>query len=324
MVRLVTNQRAFSSAAPRVKTDASGQTVVKRGVVAPEFDPAEVGTPLGAGYETNAVVQVFDAEGSLVATELGAFPAVSKSHAESQAVSALRLRLRGHDLRGGRLVAAVDQNPCTNCSAELGSFADSLELETYEVWGPSRESLSMPGVSVTPKTAARTASMGGSRPAVKPTLLEGATLPANRAPGIPAESPVLPVTPIQGGTTIRQAATEAAEVPRVPEKPLTVPRVKPAGRVSLSGALSKAAGVANVVLGAAAALSNADEFENAFEGRVEIEIPGQKAAEYEVGYEFEIDLGKDEAGIEFFAKVRVGTNVVGRKRFYVVSVYTLA
>jgi hypothetical protein len=117
-------------------------------------------------------------------------------HAEAQGVGALRTRLANVDVSGGRMVAAVDQTVCTSCTSELHSLAESLKLKGYEVYGPARESMNQPTTTVSPKTAARTAYMGGSRPAVRSELIAGASFLRDPAPPPVTTGPVTPVEPL--------------------------------------------------------------------------------------------------------------------------------
>jgi hypothetical protein len=221
MVNYVINQRGFFSTAPRVNVDTSGATKATRGKVTPTFDPNMVGKALGTGFETHAVVQVYDAAGNLAATELGAYlgsgqaHAAPGMHAEAQTATALRSRLAGQNMAGGKMVVAVDQIPCSGCGSQLRALAQDLGLESYEVWGPGRESVTQPGTAVTPKTAARSATMGGTRPPAQAQLLEGSTFvrpsgglftpETGRGGGTPF------VTPNVTATEVAAAGTRATE-----------------------------------------------------------------------------------------------------------------
>jgi Domain of unknown function (DUF4157) len=147
MVRIVLDQRHWGAGKP-----------ARRG--APGIPDAALtmearGTPAGLGFETNAAIQILDAEGNQVAFEMAKFGSGSSLHAEPQALSRLQVRLAGVDVAGGRMIVAVDQYACADCVARLRYFARQAGLSGFEVWVPARG-------EVTPKTAARTAA---TRPA---------------------------------------------------------------------------------------------------------------------------------------------------------------
>jgi hypothetical protein len=231
LVKYILDQRGFHSTAPRVTVNAQGAQVVKRGSVIPTIDPRGIGTPLGLGFETHAIVQVFDVKGNLVATELGVFSgsyqthAAIRLHAEAQGVNALRTRLANVDVAGGTMVAAVDQTVCANCTRELHSLAESLRLKGYEVYGPARESLTQPGRSVSPKTAARTAYMGGTRPVVTSELIAGASFLRNRAP---LQVPTAAVTPVEPLAPMAPLAKTVSGEITASAKPAVDPLTPPA------------------------------------------------------------------------------------------------
>lgn len=234
LMKYILDQRGFHSTAPRVTTDAAGTLVLKRGSIIPAIEPLGIGKLLGLGFETHAIVQVFDAKGNLVASELGVFSGSYQTHAprgvhaEAQGVSALRARLSGVDVSGGRMVAAVDQSVCSNCASELHSLAESLRLKGYEVYGPGRESLSQPGTSVSPKTAARTAYMGGTRPAVAPELIAGASFIPNRGALQGTTEPFTAPEPLAPTAPLARTVSGEITVPgkTVPEPTSTTPPAK--------------------------------------------------------------------------------------------------
>jgi hypothetical protein len=112
-------------------------------------------------------------------------------------VEGLEARLAGQQVPGGKLIVAVDQRPCPDCAARLRALARRLGLSEIEVWGPTRDSMRGAG-TVSPKTAARTATMAG-RPPTRPELLMGESLPPAAAPAAPAGAPpVRPTVPPEG------------------------------------------------------------------------------------------------------------------------------
>jgi hypothetical protein len=146
MVKTVVDQRHWSAGKP---TELGGA-----GIPNEALTEAARGIPAGPGYQTNAMIQVLDAEGNQVAVEMAKF-ASSGLHAEPQAMERLSIRLAGAKVTGGKMIVAVDQYACPNCLARLRYFARRTGLSGFEVWVPGRE-------DVTPKTTARTA---GTRPA---------------------------------------------------------------------------------------------------------------------------------------------------------------
>ena len=169
MVSHVVNQRAFI----RGERDATGAI--------PELNAQ--GEALGTGYSTNSMVQVVDADGKQVATESSRYGSRADDHAEIQALDALRARLGGKQVPGGKLVVAVDQNTCGNCTAAIRKLAGDHGLEVIEVYGPGRGRVNNPSIPVTPKTAARTAYSGiEGAPPTQTELLWGETV-APAGPG---------------------------------------------------------------------------------------------------------------------------------------------
>jgi hypothetical protein len=91
------------------------------------------------------------------------------------------------------------------------------------------------------------------------------------------------------------------------------------GRTSRPATASSGAiGGVGTVVAAAGTLSLADEFKNIGRGRVEIELPGLSPGDFPVGHEFKrVFLGVED-GMNWYGDVRVETNIIGRKRFYLV------
>jgi hypothetical protein len=242
MVDYIVTQRGFSSA---------GRPV---GGVNPA--PAATQGPLGPGYETNAMIQIVDGEGNAVAVEMAQYSGGSE-HAEAQAIAALRARLAGRPIPGGRLVVAVDQMACPDCMARLRALAQELGLESFEVWGPGRTTAG--GRAVSPKWAARSATHAPARPSanepppaayrMQPQLMQGETIGPAPAESLatpviepPGAAPPLPeALPIDDG-----AAPVAPEPPVVPEAENIPGRGRPSGGSGWGGA---ALAVAPLALG---------------------------------------------------------------------------
>lgn len=199
-VNFIIDQRGFTSTAPRTTLDAFGQTVVTRDALSP-FDPRVFGKELGLGFETHAVIQIYDAKGNIVAEDIGAFFKKGRPHAEAEAMGTMLPRLENVDVTGGRMVVIVDQIPCAGqCGPGLKMVAQKLGLETYEVYLPLRESMTEPGVPASPKTSVRGATLPG-RPPVGAYLVEGVTFTPNQsnifspAITIPSTPPTTPLVP---------------------------------------------------------------------------------------------------------------------------------
>ena len=115
MVRIVLDQRHFGAAKPGASIPDSALTDVARGKAS------------GLGYETNAAMQIVDAQGGQVGFELAQFGSRGP-HAEAQTLARLRLRSLGGSIEGGKLVVAVDQYACPECLARLRQFARDMKL----------------------------------------------------------------------------------------------------------------------------------------------------------------------------------------------------
>jgi hypothetical protein len=119
------------------------------------------GAALGTGYQTYAAVQVIDRQGNQILTSIGAYLGGGGTHAEANAVAALRRALpAGVDTTGCRIMVVVDQAPCTGCATALDTFAQDIGADTMQVLVPSRPRLTGTGIAG-PKTSARTAMMEG-------------------------------------------------------------------------------------------------------------------------------------------------------------------
>jgi hypothetical protein len=189
MVDYIVTQRGFSSVGP---SEEGGMGV-------PSFERG----PLGPGYETNAIIQIVDAEGNVVAAEVAQYSGGS-AHAEAQAVARLRARLGGRMIPGGRITVAVDQVACPECFSSIRALAEELGLSEFAVWGPSRTTPG--GRTVSPKWASRTATTPPARPSaaepppatyrVEPRLMQGETIaPPAAAIETPMVTPEAPMTP---------------------------------------------------------------------------------------------------------------------------------
>ncbi|WP_256338476.1 DUF4157 domain-containing protein [Streptomyces sp. KS_5] len=264
MVRMVVEQRQF---------DASGPSTEGGVRPLPDAAPAEGtrGKAAGPGYQTNAALQVIDAQGRQVAFELAQYTGGSQPHAEAEGVARLRTRLTGQSFAGGKLVVAVDQFACEGCLTRLRSFAAELGLTSYEVWAPTPQE----GRTAGPKWTARTAATASARPApapvsetpggsayrYEPRMIQGETLaPAPTTPPARPAAPTAKSAAPSGGpesaratwpaplrTTALSAAetpaptspktpapTSAKRLPSAPREPTELPTGRP-GSVDLNG-----------------------------------------------------------------------------------------
>jgi hypothetical protein len=168
LLRFMGSQRGFGTASGPAK-----------------IDPKGVGKPTGKGYQTYAAIQIIDNQGKQVRVGIGAYLGGTE-HGEAAAIAALRSGLpTGANLKGGTMIVAVEQIPCEGCTSALKSFAEELGLSKFEVYVPARESLTAPGTTVRPKTAATTAFRGGAQKPTVPRLVIseklGAVLPSSAA-----------------------------------------------------------------------------------------------------------------------------------------------
>jgi Domain of unknown function (DUF4157) len=225
---------SFDPNAPLAPEEMVSHVLNQRGFTANPPGTLNVqGQPLGSGYSTNSMVQVVDANGTQVATEWSQYGGSRDAHAEIQALDALRARLAGRQIPGGKLVVAVDQNTCGNCTEAIRRFAREHGLETIEVYGPGRGRVNNPALPVTPKTAARTAYSGiENAPPTETELLWGETVnpagPTGSASGgaplvtepissTAAEGLETPVTGENAGPVVEPTAPPPEGVPVTPE-----------------------------------------------------------------------------------------------------------
>jgi hypothetical protein len=228
MVRLVVEQRHFAASGP--SPEGSVQPI-------PDTALAEGarGKAAGPGYQTNAAIQVIDAQGRQVAFELAQYEGGSQPHAEAQGVARLRFRLTEQNLTGGKLVVAVDQAACKGCLARLRNLATDLGLSSYEIWAPTAQE----GRTAGPKWTARTAATASARPApapvsetpggaayrYEPRMIQGGTLAP--PPTAPPAAPATPATKTAAPAAKRPAAEpEAVRAPR-PATPEQAPAKRP-------------------------------------------------------------------------------------------------
>ncbi|OUL98517.1 eCIS core domain-containing protein [Variovorax sp. JS1663] len=181
MVRMVVEQRQFSA----VRPSPEGSTAP----IAPEaLAPEARGAAAGGGYQTNAVIQVVDADGRQVALELAQYEGHGQAHAEAQGVARLSLRLAGRRFPGGRMIVAVDQLACGGCLARLRALAVRLGLGSFEVWVPAPEE----GRRAGPKWTARTATVRPARPSAGSSAPETGGAASYRASARMAQGETLP------------------------------------------------------------------------------------------------------------------------------------
>ncbi|XUL93982.1 DUF4157 domain-containing protein [Streptomyces galilaeus] len=228
MVRLVVEQRHFAASGPSPEGGVQPipGTALEEGVR---------GKAAGPGYQTNAALQVIDAQGRQIALELAQYAGGSQPHAEAQGVVRLRFRLAGQNLAGGKLVVAVDQVACEGCLARLRNLATDLRLSSYEVWAPTAQE----GRTAGPKWTARTAATASARPApapvsetpggaayrYEPRMIQGEMLAP--PPSAPPAPPAAPATRTAApAATLPAAESETARAPR-PATPEPAPARRP-------------------------------------------------------------------------------------------------
>ncbi|MFF4351281.1 DUF4157 domain-containing protein [Streptomyces sp. NPDC001530] len=241
MVRLVVEQRHFAASGP----SPEGGVQPIRGTA---LEEGVRGKAAGPGYQTNAAIQVMDAQGRQVAFELAQYAGGSQPHAEAQGVVRLRFRLAGQNLAGGKLVVAVDQVACEGCLARLRNLATDLRLSSYEVWAPTAQE----GRTAGPKWTARTAATASARPApspvsetpggaayrYEPRMIQGEMLAPPSAPPAsvpPASAPPPSAPPAPPATPATKTAAPAAKPPAAESETARAPRPAtpepaPAGR----------------------------------------------------------------------------------------------
>ncbi|MFJ1975564.1 DUF4157 domain-containing protein [Streptomyces sp. NPDC087903] len=227
MVRLVVEQRHFAASGPSPEGGVQPipGTALEEGVR---------GKAAGPGYQTNAAIQVIDAQGRPVAFEQAQYAGGSQPHAEAQGVVRLRFRLAGQNFAGGKLVVAVDQVACEGCLARLRNLATDLRLSSYEVWAPTAQE----GRTAGPKWTGRTAATAPARSAPAPVseTLGGAAY-RYEARMIQGEmlAPPPSATPVTPATPATKTAAPAAKPPAAESETARAPRPAtpepaPAGR----------------------------------------------------------------------------------------------
>ena len=164
----------------------------------PKIDPKLRGKPTGKGYQTYAAVQIADRQGNQVKVSIGAYLGGRKGHGETEAIAAMRRSLGGADVRGGKLMVAVEQLPCKGCDSEIKRLARELGLARYEVYVPERARVKGSG-NVKPKTASTTVFQGGN-PATRIKLIDAADFdvpkpPPSTVPRVTTPAPKLPSSP---------------------------------------------------------------------------------------------------------------------------------
>jgi hypothetical protein len=219
MVKIVVDQRHWGAGKP---TEIGGVGIPDKALT-----QAARGARAGPGYQTNAAIQILDAQGNQVGFEMAQFGSAGP-HAEPQAISRLQMRLSGGKVPSGKMIVAVDQYACADCLARLRDFARQLGLSGFEVWVPGRE-------AVTPKTAARTAATRPAKMAPEATtpsyrvearLVQGESFVASlgKPTGGWWPPPRRSVTP--SGGTAKPVTSTSGEI-TVPNKPPTPPTSAP-------------------------------------------------------------------------------------------------
>jgi hypothetical protein len=141
-------------------------------------------------------------------------------------------------------------------------------------------------------------------PAVKPSVIE---------PPKVAEPPVAKTPAV---TTPKPTPTPTPEV--VQPKPSTTARI--------TGGAMRVAGPGLRVAGIVGSIGTIEQLRGAFAGLGPVvDLEGLSPGDFDVGHEIGgISLGTDEQGQSWYATVRVERNVIGRRKFYIVRVYTIA
>lgn len=220
LLRFLLSIRAFATSSPGV----------------PAFDPKGIGTPTGKGYQTYAAIQVLDAKGTPVKVSIGGYLGRGSPHGEEAAIAALRQSIPASvNLKGGSMIVAVEQVPCAGCDSAIEHAAQEMGLSHYEVYVPSRESLTAPGTGtlVKPKTGATSAFQGGRPPTEARRVIGKSLSPIPSAPG-PSTSAAGSSLPPESPPAGRVAPPEASPVnrPTVPAEPASVARPAPEPIVS--------------------------------------------------------------------------------------------
>nr|WP_236071110.1 DUF4157 domain-containing protein [Streptomyces polyasparticus] len=231
MVRLVVDQRHFGVArrTPEGEAQPIPDSALVKGVR---------GKAAGPGYQTNAAVQLIDAQGRQVAFVLAQYACSSQPHAEAQAVAGLRLRLAGRNFTGGKLIVAVDQLACEGCQARLRYLATDLRLSSYEVWAPTAQE----GRTAGPKWTARTAATLSARPApdpvsetpggaayrYEPRMIQGEMLaPGPSGPPTSPAPTTTPATPPASAASATSATSTTPATRAAPAEKTLAPATKP-------------------------------------------------------------------------------------------------
>jgi len=222
----------------------------------PVEDPAGVGRSVGpaaggrlAGQSVFAVVQITDKNGNLVDIGYGEHTAYGAEHAEPRAIRALRNSIAGRDVRGGRMLAVLDQVPCppgrADCMGALRNFAKQLGL-VEDIRVPLRPNVRNPAEMARPRTAA----MGSQRTDFPPVQLvpleqalallgQGQGGPGGTGPG-PSGGSARPAPSAAGKTTTQAAGTrKVTEEVGAPVEPVVeaTPGYRPERGTGIGGAI---------------------------------------------------------------------------------------
>lgn len=122
-------------------------------------DMSGLGTPVGKGYETLAIIEILSKEGRRVGPlGLGLFEAGGTDrHAEAQILKKLDA---SSEMRGGRMIVVVDTPVCPSCTPKLLIWARQAQLAAIDTYVPERRSMTSDRMA-SAKTTARTAGMAG-------------------------------------------------------------------------------------------------------------------------------------------------------------------
>jgi hypothetical protein len=152
------------------------------------LDPGVRGGQVGFGVDTVGSVQLVDATGERSWIAVGHFTGGGPEfHAEIRSLNALRNQAPQR-LQGSRLVVVVDQLVCPTCRQALTDYAQSVGVESIEIYHPRLENAATrPGSGILsgPKTSSKRSLMGPDparpRPPLQVRLEE--TIAIERPPG---------------------------------------------------------------------------------------------------------------------------------------------
>ncbi|GHO83206.1 eCIS core domain-containing protein [Dictyobacter formicarum] len=181
---------------------------------------------------------------------------------------------------------------------------------TGQITVPQRGSVTPTGGSARPVTSVAGEITVPQRGSVTPT--GGSARPVTSVAGeitVPQRGSVTPT----GGTT-RAVTSAAGEI--TPKA--TPPTIRPT-------TMGRIVGGASTVITVVGSIALLKQLQDAFAGRVEIELKDLDPGDFEVGHEFrQVPFVKDEHDQQWYIDIRVERNLFFMKRFYAVNIYTIA